>query len=205
MTQAKEILSQYAPSVTESKHIQYHGVLQAMEAYAAQFKPAPPVSREVKPQNGLVDEMASAMQEFVDRCDRGEVRSTYTYKKFKALLNFYHASAYPINGDVEKIEEYILCAAVLYEDGIVYDLRPDNIETGLVVCGRRHGDCYMTILGLKPDYAETATERDNQGFMSSKNRYVDRVEAYQIAKAAGQLLMNLDEQEKPQLISENLY
>ena len=27
-----------------------------------------------------------AMQEFVDRCDRGEVRSKYTYSKFKTLL-----------------------------------------------------------------------------------------------------------------------
>jgi hypothetical protein len=28
-----------------------------------------------------------AMQEFVDRVDRGEVKSTYTYNKFKKLLN----------------------------------------------------------------------------------------------------------------------
>lgn len=28
-----------------------------------------------------------AMQEFVDRCERGEVRSKYTYKKFLAILN----------------------------------------------------------------------------------------------------------------------
>jgi len=28
----------------------------------------------------------AAMQEFVDRCDRGEVRSRYTYEKLKALL-----------------------------------------------------------------------------------------------------------------------
>jgi hypothetical protein len=27
-----------------------------------------------------------AMQEFVDRCERGEVRSKYTYAKFKGLL-----------------------------------------------------------------------------------------------------------------------
>lgn len=30
--------------------------------------------------------MSEAMQEFVDRCDRGEVRSRYTYDKFRAIL-----------------------------------------------------------------------------------------------------------------------
>jgi hypothetical protein len=33
-----------------------------------------------------VDELEAAMQEFVDRCDRGEVRSAKTYTKFRALL-----------------------------------------------------------------------------------------------------------------------
>ena len=32
-------------------------------------------------------EMKEAMQEFVDRCEKGEVRSTYTYTKFLTLLN----------------------------------------------------------------------------------------------------------------------
>lgn len=31
-------------------------------------------------------DMAEAMQEFIDRCDRGEVRSTKTYNKFKAIM-----------------------------------------------------------------------------------------------------------------------
>ena len=31
-------------------------------------------------------QLREAMQEFVDRCDRGEVRSRYTYNKFKDLL-----------------------------------------------------------------------------------------------------------------------
>jgi hypothetical protein len=30
--------------------------------------------------------LIDAMQEFVERCDRGEVRSIYTYAKFKDLL-----------------------------------------------------------------------------------------------------------------------
>lgn len=31
-------------------------------------------------------DMAGAMQEFIDRCDRGEVRSKRTYSKFKNIL-----------------------------------------------------------------------------------------------------------------------
>lgn len=32
------------------------------------------------------DQMKEVMQEFVDRCERGEVRSRYTYAKFKKIL-----------------------------------------------------------------------------------------------------------------------
>lgn len=34
----------------------------------------------------IVEEMIIAMQEFVDRVDNGEVRSKYTYNKFKTIL-----------------------------------------------------------------------------------------------------------------------
>lgn len=30
--------------------------------------------------------MKEAMQEFVERCEKGEARSTYTYNKFKDIL-----------------------------------------------------------------------------------------------------------------------
>ena len=35
----------------------------------------------------LLSECLAAMQEFCDRCDLGEVRSTYTYEKFKKILS----------------------------------------------------------------------------------------------------------------------
>lgn len=34
----------------------------------------------------LAETMAEAMEEFVDRCDKGECRSTYTYNKFRKIL-----------------------------------------------------------------------------------------------------------------------
>lgn len=36
---------------------------------------------------GVPEEWREALQEFVVRCDIGEVRSTYTYNKFKRLLS----------------------------------------------------------------------------------------------------------------------
>ena len=36
--------------------------------------------------SGITPEMYEAMQEFVNRVDRGEVRSTATYNKFKTIL-----------------------------------------------------------------------------------------------------------------------
>lgn len=35
----------------------------------------------------IAPEMFDAMQEFIDRVDRGEVRSKKTYEKFKTILN----------------------------------------------------------------------------------------------------------------------
>ena len=107
------------------------------------------------------------------------------------------------------MKEYIICAAIHYKDGKVYEAQPANIESGIVIAGRRHQNCILTIAQLLPDYDKTLIGREGQGFITASNRYVDRVEAYQIAKRAGQLLMNIDDtvgsEDKPQLISENLY
>jgi len=101
--------------------------------------------------------------------------------------------------------EHILCAAIHYNDGKTYDDQPSNIESGIVITGRRHHNAISTLEQLMPDHNPDLVTRENQGFITASNRYVDRKEAYQIAKKAGQLLMNLDEQTEPLLISENLY
>lgn len=40
-------------------------------------------TNQLEAMNGVLRE---AMQEFVDRCARGEVKSTYTFNKFRELL-----------------------------------------------------------------------------------------------------------------------
>ena len=107
-----------------------------------------------------------------------------------------------------KQKEFILCAAIDYN--------------GTIVCGHRHSDCYKTLKSLLGEInTDDMPKRDNQGFLTSKNRYVGREEAWVIAKENNQivyglkasdhdndiLLKGLEINEKPKsiLISENLY
>jgi hypothetical protein len=55
-------------------------------------------------------------------------------------------------------KEICICAAVVAEDGTI-------------VRGQRHGDCLMAIdrMGKKQ-----RSDADSQGFVTSRNRYVDR-------------------------------
>ena len=106
------------------------------------------------------------------------------------------------------IKEYILCSAIDYN--------------GIIICGHRHEDCYEILQGLRPDISEVELpDRTKQGFLTSVNRYVNREEAWIIAKASNQivyglevsdhdddkLLLELDIKDRPKsmLISENLY
>jgi hypothetical protein len=92
--------------------------------------------------------------------------------------------------------EWILCAAIHVEDDPKHLHTPKNIETGFVICGRRHHNCYR-ILELLPNVDKLNVGRERQGFITNLDRYVDRKEAFQIAKAANQCL-------QPDLINENI-
>lgn len=92
--------------------------------------------------------------------------------------------------------ETIVCSAIHYNDGLKYEGQPKGITEGFVICGRRHGDCYKVIenLGLamnepwKAGNVSAHIKRENQGFITSSYRYVNRREAMEIAKDAFQLL-----------------
>lgn len=93
--------------------------------------------------------------------------------------------------------EFILCAAIKFNDTIV--------------SGYRHGDCYEVIESILKPYNNVEIKlptREDQGFLTSLNRFVDRKEAWNIAKANNQIkygLDSVDPNEEPMLISENLY
>lgn len=107
--------------------------------------------------------------------------------------------------------EYILCAANWYDDGREYPHPPRNIKTGIVVCGRRHHNAMYTAAALVGRRWPSLREIEQDGFMTSRDRWVDRKEAFQIAKAAGQI--NWEEvartgrrdREGTDLYSEDLY
>lgn len=96
--------------------------------------------------------------------------------------------------------EQILCAAIWFDDGKKYDLQPYNIESGLVLCGWRHGCIFPQIGGLVRERQELGIYEKEQGFLTNENRFVSREMAAKIAFIAGQIL-----EEKERLFSEDLY
>lgn len=105
----------------------------------------------------------------------------------------------------ESKNEYILCAAIYYNDGNKYREQPLNIESGIIISGRRHNNAFMTLLQLKPDF-DANLIKPMMGFITSYNRYVERPEAYKIALEQGQIKKReIDDDDYNILISEDLY
>lgn len=94
-------------------------------------------------------------------------------------------------------KEYILCAAIHFDDGV---LRTHHAQygTGVVACGYRHHNCFA----LRP---VGFNGKETQGFLTSTDRFVDRKEARKIAEAAGQLIQDRSGMIFDNLFSENLY
>ena len=94
-------------------------------------------------------------------------------------------------------KEYIVCSAINYKGQVV---------TG-ISCGAVIDTVIDTILFFekKPDSKQI---NSNQGFITSTGRFVDRTEAYYIAKENDQIKFNIrefKEDAKPFLMSINLY
>lgn len=116
---------------------------------------------------------------------------------------------------MQKPQEYILCAAVHIDDGKEHAHQPVNIQTGFVVTGRRHHNCYAVLAAIANSVSLEETlksiinkvNRDNQGFITSNDRFVSRKEGFKIAKDRGQIFHNLyDPNNSDQiLVSEDLY
>lgn len=97
--------------------------------------------------------------------------------------------------------EYILCAAIHYDDGLSYAHQPVGIISGYVVVGRRHSDCIYTQERMP---VTTQILSKVQGFLTSRNRFLNRHDSYLLALACGQLPV---EPLSPSqiLVSEDLY
>lgn len=93
----------------------------------------------------------------------------------------------------KKDREWILCAAI-------------KATNDLIIPGHRHSDCYKLLGDV--GYSCYIPGREGQGFLTSKNRFVSRKEAWKIAKENNQIMWGLEASENDEdliLISENLY
>jgi len=97
-------------------------------------------------------------------------------------------------------EEHVICAAIWYQDGKKYEHQPSNVESGYVVCGRRHFNCVATTILLSGSLPVREIRTD--GFLTSKDRFLNRVEANDLAIKMKQVYGNCEGDE---LISEDLY
>jgi hypothetical protein len=104
--------------------------------------------------------------------------------------------------DKEPIEQ-ITCSAIHFETDEPCPHQPKNIMTGFVVTGHRHNNCYTTASLLDPSFGYKKFS-NVKGFLTNRNRFVDREEAMRIALKAGQVKAG-DTQNETKLYSEDLY
>ena len=88
----------------------------------------------------------------------------------------------------------ILCSAIWVDDERIYEHQPKNIESGFVICGRRHHNCIVTMMMIFEDIELLVPYKKNgkiiQGFLTNDDQFVDRREGYKIAKEANQIIHN---------------
>jgi hypothetical protein len=115
-----------------------------------------------------------------------------TQEQYQVVCGFSNFNELFINLKTRKMKERIICAANYYIDNSTHVHNPKNIKVGFITCGRRHCNCIQTfaqIVGFP--YSETSLEimkTEIQGFLTTKNRFVDRKEAYKIAFEADQII-----------------
>lgn len=84
------------------------------------------------------------------------------------------------NGELE----YVMCAAIHVDDGKEYLYQPYNIDTGMVFCGWRHPCIFSQI---DQSWLTGRNLKSIQGFLTTKNRFLNRKEAYELVKETKQL------------------
>ena len=114
---------------------------------------------------------------------------------------------------IDNSKEYIAVSAIWYLDyptpeNLNSNLLPINCDKGIVFCGHRHVHC-LRQMNVVWERKQFEAEKEIQGFLTSKNRFVGRNEAAKIARDAGQLNDRIDwtdaNWETVELYSEDIY
>lgn len=90
------------------------------------------------------------------------------------------------------MKEFIICSAIDYK--------------GNIICGRRHNDCNNTLRLLAGLNVTELPEREKQGFITSLGRFIDRKEAFLMAKENNQIYHKMfDDDSTGELTSEDIF
>jgi len=111
-----------------------------------------------------------------------------------------------VNSD-SMADEKIICSAVWYKelplkknDIPKSNIYPVNVDRGIVFCGYRHPHCLYSMVALT-GLRQCEAGEEVQGFLTNKNRFVDREEGARIHLANGGKL----NYSSKRLFSEDLY
>ena len=96
-----------------------------------------------------------------------------------------------------KMLETIVAAAIQVDGILVEGYAPYKVVLSVERPGRHHHVAWF--LGTH------GVDHPDQGFLTNTGRYVDRQEAYVIAKAAGQILVKTGSAHVPTLYSEDVW
>lgn len=101
---------------------------------------------------------------------------------------------------MEKKREYIICSAIRRKEP--RDITFGSSELNLIEIGLRHHDILIRFEGM------VSKKLSDQGFLTSRGRFVDRITAMQIAYTSGQVSKEValnSNKEWKKLLSEDLY
>lgn len=85
----------------------------------------------------------------------------------------------------------IICSAV--------KMYPLNQDYPIIFCGKRHSDCFETAFHL---HIEHDRKKDEQGFLTDDNKFLDRYDAKHEARKCHQLIKD---DESRELFSEDIW
>ena len=96
----------------------------------------------------------------------------------------------------------IICAAIKLTKKA--EMLNGNVE--MIVCGHRHGNCFLVISELDPSWRKATKV---QGFINHQGEFLDRKEAFEHAKECGQCNATQryywEDHNQDELYSEDLY